>query len=85
MASASPEPKSSPDYTDYVNQTAALLGLTIPDAIHGGVVTQFERLVAIAQPVLTFELADTVEPAPTFDPLPPHLILNAPDSPPLTP
>ncbi|MEO1095299.1 MAG: DUF4089 domain-containing protein [Cyanobacteria bacterium J06638_28] len=52
----------------YVEQTAALLGLEIPPEIRSSVVEHFDRIVAIAQPVLDFELPDNLEPAATFEP-----------------
>lgn len=52
----------------YVEQMAQLLGLPLPESIKPQVVENFVRLQAIAQPVLEFELPDTVEPAPTFEP-----------------
>jgi hypothetical protein len=64
MANAQP----SQDWGDYVDQTARLLDLPIPEALRPGVVENFERIVAIAQPVLDFPLEDTDEPAPTFTP-----------------
>ena len=56
------------DVQTYVDQTAALLGLKISPEIRPSVVENFERIMAIAQPVLDFELPDNLEPAPTFDP-----------------
>lgn len=56
------------DSPAYVEQTAALLGLEIPPEIRSSVVEQFDRIVAIAQPVLDFELPDDLEPAATFRP-----------------
>ena len=56
------------DWGDYVDQTEKLLDLSIPEALRPGVVENFERIVAIAQPVLDFPLADTDEPAPVFQP-----------------
>jgi hypothetical protein len=52
----------------YVEQTAKLLGLSLPAAVEPQVVENFVRLMAIARPVLEFELPDTIEPAPTFEP-----------------
>ncbi|MGD1908654.1 MAG: DUF4089 domain-containing protein [Leptolyngbyaceae cyanobacterium] len=58
----------SQDWGDYVDQTAKLLNLPIPEEIYPSVVENFERIVAIAQPVLDFPLTDTDEPAPIFRP-----------------
>ena len=52
----------------YVEQTAKLLGLSLPAAIEPQVVENFVRVMAIARPVMEFELPDTIEPAPTFEP-----------------
>ncbi len=59
---------SPAELRSYVTQTAKLLGLSLPESIEPGVVENFARLIAIAQPVLEFEVPDTVEPAPTFEP-----------------
>jgi hypothetical protein len=56
------------DIQAYVDQMALLLDLKIPPEIRPSVVENFERIVAIAQPVLDFELPDGLEPAPTFEP-----------------
>ncbi|MBE9141450.1 DUF4089 domain-containing protein [Nodosilinea sp. LEGE 07088] len=53
---------------DYVEAIAATLGLSIPDEIKPGVVANVEQIWAIAQPVITFPLSDTVESAATFEP-----------------
>ena len=52
----------------YVEQMTHLLGVSLPESIQPQVVENFERLIAIAQPVLEFELSDMIEPAPTFEP-----------------
>jgi len=56
------------DFAVYVDVVAATLALAIPDEIKAGVVANVEHLWAIAQPVLTFPLPDTVESATTFEP-----------------
>ena len=53
---------------DYVNQMAVLIDLKIPPEIRPSVIENFERIHAIARPVLEFDLADDIEPAPTFNP-----------------
>jgi hypothetical protein len=58
----------APDWSSYVDQTAKLLDLPIPEELCPGVIENFERIVAIAQPVLDFPLDDTDEPAPVFEP-----------------
>jgi hypothetical protein len=61
-------PSSASPWHSYVEHTAALLGLKIPPEIQPGVTENFERLVAIAEPVMNFDLAVTDEPAPVFIP-----------------
>ncbi len=56
------------DFAAYVEAMATALGLTIPDPIRPGVVANMEHIFAIAQPVITFSLPDTVESAATFEP-----------------
>jgi len=51
-----------------VEQMARLLGLTLPPEIVSSVIENFERLEAIAHPVLEFELPDDLESASTFSP-----------------
>ncbi|MBW4485412.1 MAG: DUF4089 domain-containing protein [Tildeniella torsiva UHER 1998/13D] len=63
-----PEPSNSVDMASYVDLMAATLGLDIPEEIKAGVVANVEHIFAIAQPVLTFPLPDTVESAATFEP-----------------
>ncbi|MEM6521916.1 MAG: DUF4089 domain-containing protein [Cyanobacteria bacterium P01_D01_bin.71] len=66
--SSSQTDNSEADIQAYVEQTAALLGLALPDEIFPQVVENFERVAIIAQPVLDFELPDTAEPAAIFEP-----------------
>lgn len=56
------------DFAAYVEAMAAALELAVPDEIKPGVVANVEHIFAIAQPVLTFPLPDTVESAATFEP-----------------
>jgi|GEM_PF-1401222 len=51
----------------YVDQAAALLGLAIPPELRSGVISNFEQIHTIAQPVLEFSMAETIEMAATFD------------------
>jgi hypothetical protein len=62
------EPSESVDFTAYVEAMAKILDLPIPHKIRPGVVANVEHIFAIAQPVLTFPLPDTVESAATFEP-----------------
>lgn len=52
----------------YVPQAAALLGVSIPDAQLPTVIEHFERVQAIARPVLEFSLPDDLEAAAQFEP-----------------
>lgn len=52
----------------YVQQAAQLLNLPIPSDQMASVVENFERIQAIAQPVLEFSLPDHLEAAPRFEP-----------------
>lgn len=62
------ETPSPVDFAAYVEAMAAALELTIPDEIKSRVLANVEHIFAIAQPVLTFPLPDTVESASTFEP-----------------
>lgn len=70
MDSSTPSNSSPPAFNAaaYVEATAAALQLTIPAELQAGVVTNFEHLWAIAQPVVEFPLPDTLTSAPTFTP-----------------
>ncbi|MEO1510306.1 MAG: DUF4089 domain-containing protein [Cyanobacteria bacterium J06633_23] len=59
---------SSFDATAYVQQSAQLLNLSIPPDHMDSMVENFERIQAIAQPVLDFPLPDNLEAAPRFEP-----------------
>ena len=56
------------DYTTYVEQTAQLLGIEIPEAYQAGVVENMSQLSAIAQQVMAFPLPRDTEIAPVFKP-----------------
>jgi hypothetical protein len=60
--------ESSENYTEYVKQTAKLMGLTIDPEYLPGVVNNFQSLVEISSLVTEFELTDRTEIAPTFEP-----------------
>ncbi len=51
-----------------VDQIAALIGLPLNPEHRPGVVTNFERIQAIAQLVMEFPLPDLIEAAPVFKP-----------------
>jgi hypothetical protein len=52
----------------YVNSMATVLLLDLPPEIRPSIIENFERIAAIAAPLLEFELPDTIESAPTFQP-----------------
>jgi hypothetical protein len=54
--------------TEYVNQTASLLNLNLPDEYRDGVVANFERIQVIAKLVNEFPLPEDIEAAPVFEP-----------------
>ena len=66
----SPEPSASgPSEAEaYVQQALRLLELSVPPEQLASVVENFERVQAIAHPVLTFPLPDHLEAAPQFEP-----------------
>jgi hypothetical protein len=56
------------EVSTYVDQTAYLIGLPLPAGYHEGVISNFERICAIAQPLLEFSVPDDIEAAPIFTP-----------------
>jgi Asp-tRNA(Asn)/Glu-tRNA(Gln) amidotransferase C subunit len=56
------------DFTEYVRQTAQLMGLKLTPEYLPGVVDNFERIAAIASLVNQFDLPEDIEAAPTFEP-----------------
>ena len=52
----------------YVDSMATILWLDIPPELRSPMIKNFERIIAIAAPLLEFELPDTIEPAPKFEP-----------------
>ncbi|HEU0203372.1 MAG TPA: DUF4089 domain-containing protein [Burkholderiaceae bacterium] len=52
----------------YMDATAALIGLPIPSECRAGVIENLERMQQIAQLVMSFPLPADVEPANTFKP-----------------
>jgi ketosteroid isomerase-like protein len=52
----------------YIDLAALLVGLTIPPQYREGVERNIERAAVIARPLLDFELDDSTEPAPVFEP-----------------
>lgn len=56
------------DVGEYVDLMALLVDLRLRDEYKDGVVANFERIMAIAEIVNSFELPDDVEAAPIFEP-----------------
>ncbi|MGV2831256.1 DUF4089 domain-containing protein [Myxosarcina sp. GI1(2024)] len=56
------------DSTEYVKQTAELMGLELNPEYLPGVIANFDRLTEIAALVMEFDLSKDLEPAPTFEP-----------------
>ncbi|MEM9450109.1 MAG: DUF4089 domain-containing protein [Cyanobacteria bacterium P01_E01_bin.6] len=58
------------DAEAYVDQASRLCGLTIAPDHYPGVVENIATLAQVADLVMSFPLPETIEPAPTFEPLP---------------
>ncbi|MFK0735083.1 MAG: DUF4089 domain-containing protein [Gloeotrichia echinulata GP01] len=56
------------DVGEYVDKMALLLDLQLRDEYRDGVVSNFERIKAIALVVNSFPLPEEVEPAPVLEP-----------------
>jgi hypothetical protein len=56
------------DYTAYVEQTAYLLDIDLPEEYRESVIENFRQLSAIAQQVMEFPLPSHTEIAPVFKP-----------------
>ena len=56
------------DLESYIDQMAALMNLDLPSACRQGVIENFQRLAAMAGPVMALELADDFAPIPQFEP-----------------
>jgi hypothetical protein len=56
------------DLETYIDQTAALMNLDLPDAYRQGVVENFGRLAAMAAPIMALDLADDIGPITQFEP-----------------
>jgi len=66
--SSSPISARIADYTTYVEQTACLLELDLPNDYRDSVIENFAQLSAIAQQVMEFPLPSDTEIAPVFKP-----------------
>lgn len=53
---------------DYIKISAILLGIKLEPDVLPEVVENFDRIAAIAQPLLEFELTEDIESAATFEP-----------------
>ncbi len=56
------------DYSEYVKQTAKLMGLKLTPEYMGGVIKNFHSLAEISTLITEFELTENIEIAPTFEP-----------------
>lgn len=56
------------DFEAYIDQTAALMKLNLPDAYRKGVVENFARLAAMAGPIMESDLGDDAGPITLFEP-----------------
>ncbi|MGD9883167.1 MAG: DUF4089 domain-containing protein [Reyranella sp.] len=57
-----------PDISRLVDEAAKALGLPIADQYRANVIVNYERSLAIAQPLLEIDLDDELTPAPVFRP-----------------
>ncbi|MEM9926791.1 MAG: DUF4089 domain-containing protein [Cyanobacteria bacterium P01_D01_bin.50] len=53
---------------EYIDQTALLLDLQLPEEYRDGVIENFERIQVIAKLVNQFPLPEDIEAAPIFEP-----------------
>ena len=56
------------DLETYIDQTAALMNLDLPDAYRRGVIENFQRLTLMAGPIMALDLADEMGPITQFEP-----------------
>ena len=56
------------DTERYVDAAAAAIGLAIPAEYRAGVVTSFAQNAAMAELLMSFDIADDTDPAPVFRP-----------------
>jgi Protein of unknown function (DUF4089) len=68
--STTPDPAiySEPNWATYVDCTAQVVGLPIPNEYRPSIIQNFERIAAMAQLVNDFQLSEQVEIAPKFIP-----------------
>ncbi|HWK45864.1 MAG TPA: DUF4089 domain-containing protein [Stellaceae bacterium] len=63
------KPDLSPDaVATVVEANAAVIGLTVPPEYRQGVIDNYARMLALAGPVMAFELPKQTEMAPVFTP-----------------
>ena len=60
--------EKKPDIAKWVDEAALAIGLPIAPEYRANVILNVERSLAIAQPLLAFELDDDLTPAPVFRP-----------------
>ena len=56
------------DLEKFIDVMAPAVGSAIPEKYRSETLVYFRLAVAIAQPLIDFDLDETVEPAPTFRP-----------------
>ncbi|OLU28427.1 oxalurate catabolism protein HpxX [Pseudomonas sp. PA27(2017)] len=59
-------PPITPDWTAYVAQMEQVLALELDDARRQELLTQFTRIAAMAEPLMTFALDDRLEVAGVY-------------------
>jgi hypothetical protein len=61
-------PEQKPDIGRLVDEQAKAIGLPIPPQYRDKVILNYERSLAIAQPLLDVDLDDELTPGPVFRP-----------------
>lgn len=61
-------PSPEPDFSAYVDQTAALMGLSLPPESRVAVIRNVTMIYGVAQPVIAFELSPADDLSPVFSP-----------------
>jgi hypothetical protein len=69
MTRDEPAPVKTPvDIERYIDAVAPAVGMAIPDEYRADAATYLKLAFAVAEPLLAFELDETIEPAPIFRP-----------------
>ena len=56
------------DFERFIDAMAPAVGITVPDKYRSEALVYVRLAATIAQPLIDFDLDETVEPAPTFKP-----------------